>query len=190
MARRPPGSRLFMNPAPYEEADSAWRAARRSSPSWRAPERVLSVFPSDQLADIFRYRWPSWLAAPDLPGSKTEGSLFGARRSASQSKPLTVRPRRTGRTRQLRSLLRRALQDADLVTESEDLKLKCQAGSQYTPGGPEHCRQHSRGWTLDGRCASPTLSVRSGFARTTIRCRASCMKSLSIGSYSVLIFSQ
>ena len=96
MARRPPGSRLFMNPAPYEEADSAWRAARRSSPSWRAPERVLSVHPSDQLADIFRYRWPSWLAAPDLPGSKTEGSLFGARRSASQSKPLTVRPRRTG----------------------------------------------------------------------------------------------
>ena len=47
--------------------------------AWRAPQRILTAHPSDQLADVWK-RWPPWLSGANPPTSRTAGSPCDATR--------------------------------------------------------------------------------------------------------------
>jgi hypothetical protein len=107
--------------------------------TWRAPQRVLSVQPSDQFAHVVWNRWPSRPPASPLPlpkqpkaramprddggrlGDDEGGSPFGP----GATKPPPEEPIRRG---QLGSL-HRTLEDTELVTQREHLELKGRAAT-------------------------------------------------------------
>ena len=99
-----------------------------------SPKRIFAAQRADQLANLFRHRWAARLAAANLPSPEQTKALampahdsggFHDEHTKLPTLPDAAKPRPQDAISrgQLRAL-HRPLQDADLMTERENLKLK------------------------------------------------------------------
>jgi hypothetical protein len=101
--------------------------------AWRAPERVLSVQSSNQLANLPWNRWPPSVLAATLPRPKQPKPLAMAPIDPQLRQP---DPEQAISGGQLRSL-HRALKNANLVTKGEILELQRRATAERDRKGSE-----------------------------------------------------
>ena len=117
----------------------------------RAPERILAAHLADQIPNVLGNRRPSGLAMTDLPGPE-EAEAFtvpgdhrlgldddegGTPIGPNPGQPCPEKPISGGQPRPLR----RALEDAKLVAQSEDLDLEgCSAAEGSPKGRDERCK--------------------------------------------------
>src|SRR4051794_33017393 len=117
--------------------------------SGSAPERVVTTHGSNELADLLRYAWPSHLATLDLsrpeqPKTFSVPSDDSFRLDHDQSgTPVAPKPGQTGpeesiRRGQARSL-DRAFQNAQLMTEREDLPWQRRPAPEEAESRREEC---------------------------------------------------
>src|SRR5262245_63056205 len=123
--------------------------------TWSTPQRVLSVHPSDKRPNVCRNGWSAHTAAPRLPRPEhpetdampgNDGVRLDdhQRRSPSRPDPREPYPEEPVRQCQPRSL-HGPLQDAQLVTECQDVKLQSRAAAEHQDNGREEGGEYAPG---------------------------------------------
>ena len=111
--------------------------------AWRAPEWILAAYLADQIPKVLGNRRPSGLAVTDLPGPEQTEALpmpgnhslrldddeRGAPIGPNLGQPCPEKPISGGQFRPLH----RALKDAELVAQGEDLDLEGCSATERSP---------------------------------------------------------
>src|SRR6266446_6775396 len=119
------------------------------------PKRVFTTHPADQIADLARNAGPTYSAMPDLPGPEKAKSLAMPgdrgrglddvqRRAPVPPDPGEENPKQTVGGSQLRPFSGRALEDADLVPESDVLQLQRSARAEHRTQGRKDSGQQDQ----------------------------------------------
>ena len=123
--------------------------------AWGAPQRIVLAHPSDQRADVVGNRWPSRSPAADLPRPEQPDALAMPRDDSVRldndecrspirpdaTQPCPQKPIRRGQRRPLH----RAVENTELVTERDDLKLKGCTAAERQQEGREEGRDYAAG---------------------------------------------
>ena len=118
------------------------------------PNRILPAHPADQISDLARNDGSSRLAMPDLPGpEKAEASTMpdkdrlglndGQRRAPVAPDAGQTDPQQAVRWGQLRAFSRGALENADLVAQSQVLQLQGRARTNDRGQSGKECRERN-----------------------------------------------